>query len=254
MSPMIYGPVSSWRLGASLGIDLLSTAEKTCSFDCLYCQLGRTVHLTGRRMEFFPLHRVIEEFQKFRDLNADYFTLSGVGEPTIASNLGEVIKAVRHLSKIPVAVLTNSSLISDSRVREELSLADFVIAKLDASDEKSFSMISRPAPGIYFDTLVEGLMEFRKIYKGKFALQIMLFDGNKEQAAALASLACQLDPDEVQLNTPLRPSPVTPLTAAALDEIKTLFKCRKVTSVYDAVKVPVTPVSLDDTKKRRPAL
>ena len=89
---IIYGPVPSWRLGRSLGIDLLSTPEKTCSFDCIYCQLGRTIHQRRQPKEYVPLSRLVSELEQVRWIKADYATFSGVGEPTLARNLGPAHK------------------------------------------------------------------------------------------------------------------------------------------------------------------
>ena len=144
MRSLVYGPVPSWRLGRSLGIDVVSTSINICSFDCTYCQLGKTVRSVARRRQFVELEELAESIEKVRDVAIDYATFSGIAEPTIASNLGEAIKLVKSILKVPVAVLTNSSLIPRDDVREELSLADVVVAKLDAPDEALFRKINRP--------------------------------------------------------------------------------------------------------------
>ena len=141
----IYGPVSSWRLGSSLGIDVLSAKEKACSFDCLYCQIGRTAVKTKKRKIYAPTKDVIKEISNLPpDLKIDYITFSGTGEPTLASNLGELIKKIKGLRREKIAVITNSSLMNNKAVREELALADFVIAKLDAPNEEMFEKIIHP--------------------------------------------------------------------------------------------------------------
>jgi len=124
---IIYGPVASWRLGKSLGIDLLSVKGKTCSFNCTYCQLGKTVHLLNEQREFVSLAQLIGELDSAKRIEVDYVTFSGTGEPTLASNLGQAIEIVKSTVQLPVAVLTNSSLMSREEVRNELVKADVVL-------------------------------------------------------------------------------------------------------------------------------
>ena len=132
----IYGPVSSWRLGSSLGVDPLSQKEKICSFDCLYCQLGKTRILTETRKLYVSKEDILKEFQDLPDISTDYITFSGRGEPTLAENLGQMISAVKAIRPEPIAVITNSSLMGRQDVREEISGADFVICKLDVALQK----------------------------------------------------------------------------------------------------------------------
>ena len=176
----IYGPVPSWRLGSSLGIDLLSQEEKICNFDCVYCQLGATKRHTIERKIYVPVKEVIEELEKIPIAGIDYITFSGRGEPTLAENLGQAIKAIKLIRKIPVAVLTNGSLMAKEEVRKELALADFVIAKLDACSPESLQEINNPHQDIEFTNVLEGIKEFRKSYQGKLALQMMFIDKNKD--------------------------------------------------------------------------
>jgi len=250
----IYGPVFSWRLGRSLGIDLLSTKEKTCSFDCIYCQLGKTVNLTTSRQKFISTSRILEELKKFPKVEIDYLTFSGMGEPTLAANLGEVIKGIKKISSLQIAILTNSSLISLEEVRSDLSLADFVIAKLDAPDEVTLYKINCPVKSINLEGIIKGLYKFKEIYKGKLALQILFSQFNINKSEALANLVREINPDEVQLNTPLRPSPVKPLSMEKMDDIRKTFVGVKAIYVYDFFKIALEPVSLEETLKRRPVL
>jgi wyosine [tRNA(Phe)-imidazoG37] synthetase (radical SAM superfamily) len=201
----IYGPVPSWRLGSSLGIDLLSQEDKICNFDCVYCQLGTTKKHTVERKIYVPIKEVIEELERLPAAQIDYITFSGRGEPTLAANLGEAIKAIKLIRKIPVAVLTNSSLMDKENVRKELLFSDFVIAKLDAYSPESLQQINRPSKDIEFASILDGIKEFRKEYQGKLALQIMFVEENKKYALEIAQIAKEINPDEVQLNTPLRP-------------------------------------------------
>ncbi|MDD5233444.1 MAG: radical SAM protein [Syntrophales bacterium] len=152
----VYGPVDSWRLGVSLGIDLLSQDAKVCTFDCSYCQLGRTPAYTTERRLYVSTEEILEEMAGLPEVEEDHITFSGIGEPTLARNLGEAISAVRRIRRRPVAVLTNASLMFREDVREDLLSANYVIAKLDACSPDSFEEINRPAPGIAYRDVLEG--------------------------------------------------------------------------------------------------
>jgi len=247
----IYGPVPSWRLGSSLGIDPLSAGRKVCSFDCLYCQIGKTEVLTDKRQTFVKTKDILEEIKGLPSLNIDYMTFSGTGEPTLAENLGEMISAVREARGEKIAVLTNSSLMHRRDVQKDLSAADLVVAKLDASREEVFDIINRPAKGVTLKTVIKGIKDFKKHYQGKLALQIMFMEPNKECAKGIARIAEDIMPDEVQLNTPLRPCGVRPLSKSEMEAIERHFKGLNTVSVYGAAKKDVTPISSKDTLKRR---
>lgn len=250
---IVYGPVSSWRLGRSLGIDLVSTASKTCSFDCLYCQLGKTVHPVAHRTEFVTLKRLTSELKRIEPVAADYTTFSGVGEPTLASNLGEAIELARRTLGLPVAVLTNSSLMPEKPVRSHLAMADFVVAKLDAPTEDVFRRVNRPVTRYSLHEVLEGLRLFRSQYKGKLALQMMFIKENRGCAAQMARLAVDLSPDEVQINTPLRECAVDPLPPEEIAAIRDEFKAvENVVTVYEARRPQVVPISVKETLRRRP--
>jgi wyosine [tRNA(Phe)-imidazoG37] synthetase (radical SAM superfamily) len=254
-SSIIYGPVSSWRLGRSLGIDLLSTKEKTCSFDCVYCQLGMTVHPEVERKEFISLDRLARELKTVEGIAADYATFSGMGEPSLASNLGEAIRLVKSALKLPIAVLTNSSLMPREEVRRELALADVVVAKVDAPNEELFAKINRPVGSQTLAEILKALRLFREEYQGKLALQMMFVRANRGYAVDMAKIAEQLSPDEVQINTPLRPCGVTPLSAEEVVAIEREFSnFQNVFTVYGALKPEVMPFDLAETLRRRPEL
>lgn len=234
---IIYGPVSSWRLGRSLGIDLLATRGKTCSFDCIYCEWGKTVNSLTQRQEFVTLEELGVALQKAKGSFADYATFAGNGEPTLARNLGNAIDMVKSELRLPIAVLTNSSLMTSSEVRSELARADFVVAKLDAPNDSVFQIMNKPAAGLSLNDIIQGVQEFRREYRGKLALQMMFLDINKGWAKELAGIAEKLSPDEVQINTPLRPCNVRPLSSAELAAIRAAFnRFKRVVTVYEAVK------------------
>jgi wyosine [tRNA(Phe)-imidazoG37] synthetase (radical SAM superfamily) len=248
--------VPSWRLGSSLGIDPVSKGRKICSFDCGYCQIGKTHLFIKERKKFIEAREIIEELAELPALKIDYITFSGAGEPTLAENLGEMIKAVKLIRKEQIAVITNGSLMDLGAVRTELALADFVVVKLDAFSQESLQEINRPVKGIKFDRILEGLKEFRKNYQGKLALQIMFIGSNKQDLRKYIDFINYIKPDEVQLNTPLRPCHVQPLAREEILEIKNYFisicKGINVVSVYDerALK-DIKSISDEETLKRR---
>jgi len=255
--PAIYGPVPSWRLGRSLGIDLLPGRGKVCSFDCVYCQLGRTTRLTAERQVFVDMERLHADLDTLplKAADVDYITFSGTGEPTLAANLGEAIELVRgspRLQNVPLAVLTNATLLSRPDVRRDLVHADLVVAKLDAPDEEHFRAINRPIEGVTWSLLVEGIRAFRGEFHGGLALQMMFVPANRERAAEMAALAWSLNPDEVQLNTPLRPSPTPPLARADMAKVEEVFAGLPVVNVYGAKPPEVSLLDEAETRRRRP--
>jgi len=252
----IYGPVPSWRLGSSLGIDLLSQKEKICNFDCIYCQLGATKKYVSERKTYISIEEIVKELKKLPDTAIDYVTFSGRGEPGLAANLGEAIKAVKLIRKEPVAVLTNSSLIGEDKARKDFLLADFVVAKLDACSSESLKVINNPAKEIKLNSILEGIKEFRKSYQGRLALQMMFIESNMQDVDKYVCLANEIKPDEVQINTPLRFCNVKPLTKEEISKIKYYFgsACKGIDifSVYDKKKNKgIVSISDEDTLKRR---
>ncbi|MFH1898771.1 MAG: radical SAM protein [Candidatus Desantisbacteria bacterium] len=247
----IYGPVSSWRLGASLGIDLLSQAEKICTFDCTYCQIGRTPAVSTNRKVYVPVQEIIRELKELPELKIDYITLAGRGEPCLAGNLGEMIVAVKAIMAKPVAVLTNATLLSRDDVAQELALSDVVVAKLDAWSQESFDLINNPAAGISFEGIYQGIKRFRQKYQGRLALQMMFIHENKEAARKMADLAFEIKPDEVQINTPLRPCGVSPLSMEEIIRIRECFQGLSTISAYDMEHHHDKPISILDTARRR---
>ena len=249
----VYGPVSSWRLGRSFGIDLICKPKKACSFDCIYCQLGKTKQKTFKRKVYVKTEKVLKELnESLPKIEADVITFSGTGEPTLAKNLLAVIKSLRKSDKLPLAILTNSTLLADKSVANTLNKLDIVVAKLDAFDENSFQKINKPAGRISFKKYLEGIKSFRKIYTGKFALQMMFIKENKNFAREMAKISREINPDEIQINTPLRPCSIKPLTKLEIKKIKKEFSdFRNVISVYEAKKPKAMPLSIKEVRKRK---
>jgi len=205
----VFGPVPSRRLGRSLGIDLVPL--KTCTYNCIYCQLGRTTNRTICRMPYVSGKAVVRQFEeKLSSLSEkpDYITFSGSGEPTLNSELGWVIEQINGLTKIPIAVLTNGSLLHLERVRQALQRVDLVIPSLDAGNAQLFQTINRPHPSLNFSQVLRGMEDFRRDYGGAIWLEIMFCGGindDPKEILRIRDLIGKIGPDRVQLNTVYRP-------------------------------------------------
>ena len=236
----IFGPVPSRRLGRSLGVDVVP--YKTCTFNCIYCECGATTELTCERREFFPLEEILEELRdSLAEITTppDVITLSGAGEPTLYSRLGELIDEIIKTTGIPVAVITNSSLLFMPDVRDELGRADIVLPSLDSALPGPFSRMNRPHPEITLDRMIDGLGTFLDGYGGKVQFEILFLDGyntGDEDLEALAAFIRKHRVDSIQLNTAVRPgteSGISPLSRERLESICALFGpgCEIVASV-----------------------
>ncbi len=206
----IFGPVSSRRLGQSLGVDPIPA--KTCTWNCVYCQLGKTPSYKLERKEYVPTDELIKELKHTLDLHKpgdiDWITFVGSGEPTLHSKIGEMISRTKAMTSIPVAVITNGSLLYMPEVRKALSFADAVLPTLNAGNETLYKKINRPHTSLTFQHLIEGLKAFRKEFNGKLWIEVMLIKGMNDSAEALRELAAVLktiQPDAVHLILPSRP-------------------------------------------------
>ncbi len=202
----IFGPVPSRRLGRSLGVDLVPF--KTCTYDCIYCQLGRTTHKTMQRKEWVPMDIIIAQLKAKLSTKPDYITLSGSGEPTLFSRLEDLISRIKDITDIPVAVLTNGSLLWLPEVRKALKSADLVVPSLDAGSSQIFQYVNRPHGDIMFSKMVEGLVKFRDEYTGKYWLEVFLLAGittTEMEINRMKTCINSIGPDKVQVNTVTRP-------------------------------------------------
>ncbi|MCD6232744.1 radical SAM protein [Candidatus Aerophobetes bacterium] len=204
----IFGPVPSRRLGFSLGIDPIPF--KTCTLDCIYCQLGRTTHKTVERKEYVHSNQILKELEKFlkEKKKIDYITFSGSGEPTLNSNIRKMITEIKKMTSIPIAILTNGTLLSHSQVREDLLEADLVIPSLDAISEKVFKEVNRPHPLLKIDEVISGIINFSKEFKGKIWLEIMLvkrINDSLKEMRKVAEIIKEMKLNKIQLNTVIRP-------------------------------------------------
>jgi len=208
MKEFLFGPVPSRRLGFSLGVDIIP--RKYCSFDCVYCQVGKTTHRETGRARFCDPGRVVEEVvQRIgQGGRIDFVSLSGSGEPTLSSDIGWIIGELKRKTSVPVAVITNGSLLSRQEVRRDLVLADVVLPSLDAASEGVFEKINRPDPAISLAGIVEGLRAFRREYRGMIWLEIMVIKNintSQEHLEMLKKILDTISVDRVQLNTICRP-------------------------------------------------
>jgi len=217
----IYGPIPSRRLGRSLGISPIP--DKTCNFSCIYCMLGRTDHLTNERKEYFKLEDILAELaDALRHVSPppDHISIVGNGEPTLYLRLGDLIRGARELTSIPIAVITNGALLSEPAVREALAETDIVLTSFNAPTEELFRRIDRPCPGITFEAMKQGLLDFAHTRrKGQLWVEMMLLKGINDSPETLEQTRWVLqdvEPDRVFVDTPIRPPaedfahPVTP--------------------------------------------
>ena len=206
----IFGPVPSRRLGQSLGIDPIP--QKTCNWNCVYCQLGRSTPMTNVRREYIPCDAILAEVTQALHSHSpgeiDWVTFVGSGEPTLHSGLGEMIRRVKAQTNIPVAVITNGSLLYLPEVRADLAFADAVLPTLDAGSAELYRKINRPWPELTFESLVDGLLAFRSEYSGNLWVEVMLVRGMNDGEEALRDLAtvlARVQADQVHLSLPVRP-------------------------------------------------
>lgn len=218
----VFGPVPSRRLGQSLGIDPVPL--KTCNWNCVYCQLGRSKPLVNKRSEYYPAEEIIGEVEKtlaaHQPGEINWVTFVGSGETTLHARLGWLIRQVKKLTDIPIAVITNGALLYQPSMRAELAAADAVLPSLDAGNPHLYRKLNRPHPAATFKRLVDGLVQFRREYKGKLWVEVMLVNGFNDTEEALMEIAThlkQIKPDEVHILQPDRP-PAEPWVHPADEE------------------------------------
>lgn len=221
----VFGPVPSRRLGYSLGVDVVP--HKLCPYDCVYCQIGTTTCKSTQRGEFVPLQEVLDEIQEVLDSGVvpDYITISGSGEPTLYSRLGELVDGIRKFSTIPTAVITNGALLSDAQVRLELMNVDLVMPSLDAGNEAVWRAVNRPGIEMSYDAMVAGLESFSREYRGTLWLEILFVEGfgdPEKTVEQLKPVLARVKPQRIQLNTVVRPpaeSSARPVSRAVLEKM-----------------------------------
>ena len=227
MYKYLFGPVPSRRLGMSLGVDLVP--KKVCSLDCVYCEVGATTKLTTVRKEYIPYSKVTSELTDYfaNNHDPDYITFSGSGEPTLNSRIGDVLQFIKQEKPdIPVAVLTNGTLLSDKNVRHELMGANVVLPSLDAVTEITFQKINRPSVHLTSEKYIDGLINFSKEFTGKIWLEVFIiprFNDNVDELKAFKKVFEKINPDQIQLNTLDRPGTEAGINAASHKHLKKII-------------------------------
>jgi wyosine [tRNA(Phe)-imidazoG37] synthetase (radical SAM superfamily) len=222
-----YGPVPSRRLGLSLGIDIIP--YKNCTFDCIYCQLGKTTNKTILRKEYTRVGQILDEVRSVlnRGEHIDYLTFSGSGEPTLHKGIGYLINEVKRITEIPIAVLTNGSLLSMPDVRHDLVHADVVLPTLCTTNGEVFQKIHRSHEWLDINKIIDGFIKFRNEFNGKIWLEIMLIKGINDESAEINEMKSVIDkirPDKIHLNTVVRPPTEKSARPVALNALRRMRK------------------------------
>jgi len=226
--PYIFGPVPSRRLGLSLGIDLIP--PKTCTYDCLYCQVGRTTRKTAEDEFFVPVQEVFKELrQRLEKITPDTITLSGSGEPTLHPEIDKVIAFINSITDIKTAILTNGSLLWKEEVMRRVLGAHTIMPTLSTVYEETFRAIHRPLSELNLSMIIEGLIKLREAYQGNLWLEVVLlagFNDSEKEIVGLKRVIELISPDKIQLNTVVRPpadSMALSLDRQRLEDIKNFF-------------------------------
>ncbi|BAY65232.1 radical SAM domain-containing protein [Calothrix brevissima NIES-22] len=251
----VYGPVNSWRFGRSLGIDPICSVS-TCSFNCVYCQLGKIQASTAERQVFVPTMQIFDDLRTRLPLDrVDVVTLSGSGEPTLALNLEKIIGVVKKITRLPTVVLTNSTMLHDPTVRNALKVADIVAAKLDAVSSNQLQRINRPVETINLPDILAGIEQFRQEYSGHLAIQTMVLSRwTPDMVEDYIEIIQHLKPDEIQINLPSRPrvlvrkleargnniAPSSPYLVQNLKCVSPDILAALATQIHDAINIPVS--------------
>jgi len=266
MYKYLFGPVPSRRLGMSLRVDLVP--KKVCSLDCVYCEVGSTTKLTTERKEYILYDKVIHELEHYfaNNPNPDYITFSGAGEPTLNSRIGDVLQFIKQKKPdIPVAVLTNGTLLYDKKVRKELMDANVVLPSLDAATEITFQKINCPAPQLTAKKYIQGLVDFRNGFTGQIWLEVFIIPGYNDDVEDLKTLKSafeRIQPDQIQINTLDRPGTVADIQAASREDLKKIVDYWKLDNVKIIAAAPErkniqsyrkdAETAIIETIKRRP--
>ncbi|MHC5083651.1 MAG: radical SAM protein [Planctomycetota bacterium] len=223
----LFGPVPSRRLGRSLGVDIVPF--KTCTQNCIYCQLGKDADTVIERAEYVSIDAVLAELDRkiAEGLAADVITISGSGEPTLNSGLGRLIDGIKQRIDTPVVVITNGTLLSQADVRADCAKADIVMPSLDAGDAETFIKMNHPHPNLDFDTFVDGLVQFRRAFQGKYWLEVFFCDHINTAPASVDKMKAIIDriaPDKIQLNTSVRPVVHAEAAKASRDQLEEIAR------------------------------
>ncbi len=243
----VYGPVPSRRLGISLGIDIVPPS--TCTFDCVYCQLGKTLHKVNHweGLKFPNADKIIEDLEtKLKKYdNVDYITISGSGEPTLNPHLGEIAKKIRAFTNLPLVLITNSSLLTYDTVLDNARKFDIVMPSLDAGDNKTFKIINRPAKGFQINEIADAIKKLKEESRGEIWLEVMFIKGkitnaSSESIANISKEISKIHPNLVFLNSPVRP-PVEEYVKHFADDEMEKVKQRMEDKISKDMEIEVVP-------------
>jgi wyosine [tRNA(Phe)-imidazoG37] synthetase (radical SAM superfamily) len=258
----IFGPVPSRRLGLSLGVDVVPF--KVCTLDCVYCQVGHTTDKTLERREYVPIDTLLEELRDklSQGIEPDYITLSGSGEPTLNARLGDLIDGIRQLTPIPVALITNATLLYQAAVRSDCCKADLILPSLDAAWDASLALINCPHPDICVHSIISGLEALRQAFSGQIWLEIFLIEGlntSEDNLKKIGQAIERIRPDKVQLNTAVRPTAQIGIPRMTADKMERIAQhighdCEVIASFSHSPSAPMDRGSQDvmTMLKRRP--
>jgi len=238
MESYVLGPVFSQYFGQSLVIYLVPF--KTCTYNCIYCKLGETTNKTIERREWIPLNDISKQFKNKLSINPDYIILSGLGEPTLFSRIGELISIIKNLTDIPIVILTNGSLLWIPEVQDNLMKADIVIPSLDVGDKDLFHYVNRSHVDITFDKIVDGLITFKRKYSGQYWLEIFLLGGVTSiisEVNKIVKITNHIRPDRIHINTVTEPPAkdfVDPVPKEQMERFRKVFgkKCEIINGYY----------------------
>ncbi|WP_292461160.1 radical SAM protein [Methanothermococcus sp.] len=226
---IVFGPVPSRRLGKSLGIN--NIPNKFCSYDCVYCQVGRTLNKTIERQAFYKVEDIIQSVEKRiinlknRNEKIDYITYVPDGEPTLDINLKKEVEELKKLN-IPIAIITNTSLMYREDVREDLMDFDLVSLKINAVDGELWKIIDRPHDELNLKDILNGILKFKKEFKGKIITETMLLDEinyTDEVIMDTAKFLKKLSPNKCYISIPIRP-PAEKIKPANEETINRVFQ------------------------------
>ena len=226
----VFGPVPSRRLDSSLGIN--NIPPKVCTYSCVYCQIGKTITLQCERQAFYEPDDLAREVKekvnevKKRGTKIDYLTFVPDGEPTLDINLGKITELIRPLN-IKIAVITNGSLINRKDVREDLQKADLVSLKLDAATRKTWLRTDRPYKSLDLNAILDGMLEFKAIFKGEIITETMLLKGmndNYEEIRKIADFLKLLKPTKSYISIPTRPTAVKGVLPASDEALNIAYQ------------------------------
>lgn len=237
----IFGPIPSRRLGLSLGVDIVK--PKTCTFDCIYCQIGKTKFKSSERKSFIKTNQILEELRhNLINITPDTITISGSGEPTLNRDIPNIIEGIKSITRTRVAIITNGSLMWDGSVREGIKGADMILPTLSTSHEEIFKMIHRPHESLSLSKIIEGLISLRSEFDGLIYLEVMILaeiNDSEQPLEALREVVEKISPDKIQLNTVVRPPSdkrARPIDIKRMEYIKDMFGSKAEVIAYETVK------------------